>query len=304
MPDFPNVFLLRFAPEQWTALEKLVRLVGPPLPNDSNVRIGLRDCLRHLDKVTVLWRITSRLRSNLALDREELERLGGTSNAHSEEYAATCEGIICALYSALDGFRTFVFGCYRNVQGVQNGSNGKLFERATDSKYGVGFPEKIRSMLAFAHKDWFSELREFRTELTHGSTGSCHLDSATNRVMYMNEGIKRGDRVFINEDIEELLHRYEARIRELVDSVAMFHLAKLEPAPMFHMCGMYRFRWYGRMVLSKASINSQDGHCLSYDWFEKEDGYFCPLASRCEAYKRKWPGGSASLASAKAAESV
>ena len=302
MADFPNVFLLQFTPEQWTPLAKLARLVGPPLPNDSNVRVGLRDCLSHLDKVTVLRRIAARLRSNLALDREEMDRLGGTNNVYSQEYAAICEAIICALYSALDGFRTFIFGCYRNVQGVQNGSNGKLFERASDLKYGPGFPDEVRSMLASAHKSWFAELREFRTELTHGSTGSCHLDSATDRVMYLNDGIKRGDRAFLKEDIEHLLCSYEEQLRKLVDDVATFHLAKLEPVPVFHICGMYRFRWYGRMVLSKASIGFQDGHCLSYDWFEKEDGYLCPLANRCEAYKNKWPGGSASIAGPKATE--
>ncbi len=49
--ELPNVFLLQFAPEQWTPLRKFRYFLGPPLPPDGNVRSGLRDCEQHLDKV-------------------------------------------------------------------------------------------------------------------------------------------------------------------------------------------------------------------------------------------------------------
>jgi len=124
----------------------------------------LRDCEQHLDKVDVLWRVSQTLRPNLAIDREELDRLGGTSNTHSQELAAVYESIVCALYSALNGLRTFLFGVHRNVKGVQNGSNGKLFDRAQEAKYGPGFSEEVRALLSAARNTWFLRLREIRTE--------------------------------------------------------------------------------------------------------------------------------------------
>jgi hypothetical protein len=245
-----------------------------------------------LDKVAVLWRVLERLRPNLVIDRDELDRLGATNNSYSQEFAAVCEAIICALYSALDGLRTFIFGAYRRVQGVQDSSNGKLFDRAKQSHYGSGFPEEVRALLATAANTWFPPLREIRTELTHGCTGSCHLDTDTNLIRYFNTGIIREGRSYFHNDIENLLRESEANIRELVEGIASIHLAQLVPTPQFHMCGMYRGRWYGRMVAVSHTVSSLDGHCLSYDWFETEDGYFCPLAKQCPAYERKWPGGS------------
>lgn len=292
--DLRDVFLLNFMPEQWTSLHKLRYFLGAPLPNDGSVRIGLRDCEQHLSKVQVLWRVAERLRPNLILDREELERIGGTANLHSQELAAVFESIICALYSSLDGLRKFLFGVYRNVKGVQNGSNGKLFDRAQEKQYGPGFSEEIRLLIAEARKSWFLRLREIRTELTHGSTGTCHLDTKTNLVRYFNEGIKReGGNLFL-DDIEGLVRTFDGKVRELIHSIAAYFYTQLEPVLQFQICGMYRARWYGRMVAAAPNISSKDGHCLSYDWFEKEPGYFCPLAKQCSAYERKWPGGSAS----------
>ena len=267
MPELPKIFHLQFAPETWSALHTLLYFVGPPLPDDGNVRIGLRDCEHHLDKVAVLWRVLGRLRPNLAIDREELDRLGATNNLNSQEFAAVCEAIICALYSALDGLRTFIFGAYRRVQGVQNGSNGKLFDRAKENQYGPGFPTDVCALLAAAAASWFPALRELRTELTHGSTGSCHLDTATNLIRYFNSGIKRDGRTYFHDDIESLLRENEAHIRKLVEDLASFHVAQLVPTPQFHICGMYRGRWYGRMVAASPIVSSLDGHCLSYDWF-------------------------------------
>lgn len=295
MEELPNIFLLDFAPERWTNLHKLALFVGPPFPNDGNVRIGLRDCERHLNRSVVYFRILGRLRPNLSLDREELKKYGGSSNMNSQEYAAIAESVITTLYSALDGLRTFLFGAYRNVAGVQNGSNGKLFQRAKEQKYGEGFPADIATLLAKAWDDWFASLRDFRTELTHGSTGSCHLDEATGRIGYFNDGIKIENRSFMLEDIDAYLGDVEARVRELVESIAGYHFQKLDPAPHFAMCGFYKGRWYGRMVEPSRDMHFGSGSCLSYDWFESTEGQFCPMASRCEAYSRKWPGGSAGM---------
>ncbi len=292
MPDLPKIFFIQFAPETWSALHKLRHFTGPPLPNNGYVRIGLRDCENHLDKVSVLWRVAEQLRPSLMLDREELDRLGATNNLHSQEFAAVCEAIVCALYSALDGLRVFIFGGYHGVKRVQNESNEKLLKRAKLNEYGPGFDEEIRTLLAEAYDSWFPPLRLLRTELIHGSTGSCHLDTGTNLIRYFNNGIKQEGRTYFKDDIEGLLRGFEGYVRKLVEDVARMHFARLIPELQFHMCGTYLGRWYGRMAAASPTVSSNDGHCLSYDWFEKEEGFFCPLAKQCPAYQRKWPDGS------------
>lgn len=295
MKELPRVFLLQFAPETWSSLRKLRAFVGPPMSDDSNVRIGLRDCESHLDKVVVAWRVLARLRPNLKFDREELDRLGGTDNINAQEYALICESIVAALYSAIDGLRTFIYGMHRRVQGVQRSSNGKLFDRAAANEYGAGFPEGVRRLLAHARDEWFLRLRGFRTELTHGSTGSCHFDETTNHIQYFNSGIEQDGRTFIIDDIEAYLREVETKISFLIEAIAEFHLATLESIPQFKICGMYRGRWYGRMVAFSPGLTFADGHCMSYDWFEKLEGHFCPLADKCQAYLHKWPAGTSEV---------
>jgi len=78
----------------------------------------------------------------------------------------------------------------------------------------------------------------------------------------------------------------------LVESIAAFHFEKLTSVPTFAICGHYKARWYGRMVPPEKDLSFGSGHCLSYDWFEVTDGHFCPMANQCDAYSRKWPGGS------------
>jgi len=80
--ELPDVFPLQFTPEDWTSLHKLRRFLGPPLPQEINVRIGLRDCEQHLEKVEVLWRVAERLRPSLALDNEEPMSLVQTIKAN------------------------------------------------------------------------------------------------------------------------------------------------------------------------------------------------------------------------------
>ncbi len=295
MSDLPNVFLLQFAPEDWSSLGKLQRFAGPPLPDNGNVHGGLRDCGSHLEKVEVFWGIAEKLRPNLALDRAELERLGGTSNQNSREYAAVCESVVLALYSAIDGVRTFIYGAYPKVQGVQKGSNEDLFKRAKECKYGAGFPEAIRAWLAEDYEEWFTSLRTLRTVLSHGATGSCHLDNEAGNIRYFNEGLRKGPRANFIEDIEATLRLYQTKVTELIEAVAQYHLALLQPVPVFQMCGTYKARWYSRMVSYRLGMTIQNGQCMSYDWFETETGYYCPLASQCDAYQRKWPAGSATV---------
>lgn len=174
---------------------------------------------------------------------------------------------------------------------VQNSSNGELFERAANNVYGPEFPEDVRILLTAAWNEWFQELRKIRTELTHGCVGTCHLDAKTKQISYFNEGIIDRNIRFKDPDIEEYLRKTERKIRELIESICRFHFLKLDRKPHFAICGWYLARYYARMVSPDSNLNWDDGHCLSYEWFEKTPDLFCPMASRCGAYTRKWPGG-------------
>jgi hypothetical protein len=157
------------------------------------------------------------------------------------------------------------------------------------------FPKRFVTCSRVDGGTWFGPLRQFRTELTHGSTGTCHLDPTTQRIAYFNEGIKKGDGCFHLEDIENYLRETDEHVRTLVENICAFHFRQLEAKPQFKMCGMYRRRWYGRMVAPTNDLSFRDGHCLSYDWFEREEGYFCPLADECPGLPAKmarWISGS------------
>jgi hypothetical protein len=97
--------------------------------------------------------------------------------------------------------------------------------------------------------------------------------------------------LYLKENVEAWLRGLENQIRDLVDEIPAIHFVRLTPGPQFKMCGSYQGRWYGRMLAASPTVSFKDGHCLSYDWFEHEEGFFCRLAQQCAAYRRKWPGG-------------
>ena len=292
MAELPKIFHLQFAPEKWSQLYRLCNFVGLVFPNNRDAYDGLTACDGHLGKVPVLERIAERLLPDLPKDREELDKYGASRNLNSQEYAALWETMICELYASLDGLRQFLYGIYREVRKVQNASNEKLFRRAFDNEYGPEFSVAIRLQLAQAYETWFPKLRKLRTELTHGKVRSCHLDSKTGKISYMNDGLGNERRSFVIEDVTAVLQGYEAPIRQLLDAIAEAVFIGLEKKPHFQICGIYLGRIYARMVVPSANMSSQDGQCLSWDWFEQEKEHFCPLATRCSAYKSKWPGGS------------
>jgi len=291
-PNLPKIFHLRFAPEIWSPLFRLCNFVGLAFPNNRDAYDGLTACEGHLDKVQVLKRIAERLLPELPKDLEELDQRGASRNLNSHEYAALCETIICELYSSLDGLRQFLYGIYRHVRKVQNSSNEKLFRHAKEQVYGPEFSEAIRLELAQAYDTWFPRLRTLRTELTHGKVGSCHLDSQTGKVRYFNDGLGNQRRVFVIEDVVAVLNEYETYVTRLLNAIAAQSFEQVEKKPYFQICGIYLGRIYARMVSPSVNMTFQDGHCASWDWFEQEKAFMCPMISRCSAYKSKWPGGS------------
>lgn len=295
MPKLPKIFHLQFAPETWTPLYRLCNFVGQALPNKRDACNGLTACQEHLNKLQVLKRILQRLAPELKKDREELDKYGASRSLNSQEFAAVWETTICELYASLDGLRQFLFGHYKGIRKVQNDSNEKLFKRAHGKEYGSEFSEQIRSQLAQAYEGWFPKLRKLRTELTHGKVGSCYLDCNTGKIRYINDGLGNLMKAFVLEDVLAVLSGYEIPVRDMLNAIAeiiLVELAEIEKKPHFQICGYYLGRIYARAVSPSPKLTSQDGQCLSWDWFEQDKEHFCPLASRCLAYNSKWPGGS------------
>ena len=102
----------------------------------------------------------------------------------------------------------------------------------------------------------------------------------------------------IIDDVMEFVCEFEKCVRDTLDSIAAYFLERLAPIPRMYPCGTFLARIYIRMVAPDPNLTIHSGHCASWDWFETEREFFCPLAERCGAYQRKWPGGYAAAVGA------
>ena len=272
-----------FAPDQWTPVRRFGQFIGPPF-TDRETAKGTRAAASHLEKFDTLAALATRLASNLALDNSQLGQEGYTPAIHGREFAALMEVLVCELYSALDGVRRALYGAYRDVAGVQNTSTLKLFKRAQDNAYDSAFPEEIRVALASASQTWFPTLRGFRTEVTHGHTGSCYLDATSGNISYIHDGLGTPTHAKVVPDIVGHINATAKEVRGLVDTVFTHLYSRLEQSDKRIMCGIYKGRMYERLVNPELGLTFDAGQCLSRSWFEQEPGLECPLRTRCRAY--------------------
>jgi hypothetical protein len=279
-------FGLVFIPEQWPSVRKFRQFMGPPFKVDRDLATGANAAENHLAKFSVLAGLANRLGDQLAEDAAELAEKGHTPASRSKEFAALVETLFCELYAVLDGIRGTLFSAYKKVRGVQNKSTGRLFKKAKDKEYGPGFPEDIRAALASAFDSWFPRLRSIRTEVTHGGTGTCHLDSKTDKICYIHGGLGSATRAFVIEDVVEELNGKAASVTALVEAVYRPLFSLLEPVDRRVECGFYKGRCYERVVSPSAGLSFHSGQCFSRGWFETEVGYECPMRGVCEAYQR------------------
>jgi hypothetical protein len=294
MPDDPSklergvstAFGLTFVPWRWSAIERLRPFVGPPFKVERDVSKGVRMTDGHLGKFRILVTLANDQAPTLEQDRAQLEARGHTSALRSKEYAALVETLICSLYSAIDGMRLAIYGAHKGISKVQRGSNGELFEIASGKKFGPGFPEAIRLALDEANKSWFPDLRRYRTELIHGEVGSCHLDSKTDKIVYMHSSLGSATRALVIEDICAELSRLYTSVFDLAERVYGYLFTQLDPVTRRIVCGFYRGRLYERDVAPAPDLSFDSGTCRSLTWFEKEPGYECPLRGECGAYAR------------------
>src|SRR5262249_12474910 len=153
----------------------------------------------------ILAGIANRLAQDLHLDNAELQEGGHTPAMRSKEYAAIVEALITTLYSALDGLRRTLYGAYKKVRRVQNSSNERMFNLASEGESGEGFPQPIREALAKANATWFPELCRIRTELIHRELGSSHWDPQTDKIFYIHGGLGSPTRAHLIDDVPKML---------------------------------------------------------------------------------------------------
>ena len=278
-----DTFLLSFTPERWSAVRRFLECVGPPL-NKRDVIKGAQAVSAHLNKFDVIAALADRLAPGLVEDRAELYRDGYSPANRSREFAAVVETLICELYSSLDGVRRTLFGAYREVAAIQNGSTERLFKRAARRQYGPEFPEELRLRLAAAYDTWFPELRALRTELTHGEVGSCYLGTAADQITYSHGGLGTATRALVIQDIIGKINELASEVRSLIEAVFEHVYAQLEPVEKRVGCGVFRGRFYERILVPQPTLTFGAGKCVSRTWFENEPGLECPMRARCGAY--------------------
>lgn len=278
-------FLLMFAPEQWTFAQRFLQFMGPPFEVKFDLSLGARTASSHTAKYRVLAGLANRLRQQLNEDDAELKSKGHSSAIRSKEYAALIETMFCELYASLDGIRRLLFAAFRNVQGVQNKSTEKLFVRAKENGYGVGFPADITAILATAYDTWFVRLRNIRTEVTHGDIGSCHVDASTQKVSYMHIDLGTSNKSLVIDDIESELNTLFENVIALNEGIFASLCTKLVPEERTVLCGIYKGRAYQRNVAFSPTLTFNDGCCTSLQWFHAAPGIECPLRDNCGAYQ-------------------
>jgi hypothetical protein len=283
-----DYFHLQFAPEHWSSLQTLRSMLGDPLPTTTRAYEGLDACLHHQNKVVIFARLAQRIVPDLPKDREQLEATGASDNIHSAEFGALLEAMLCEMYSSLDGLAMFLCEAFPRARGLQCKSNEKLFRRAAETGYGDTFPEEVRKLLAEAYGGWFPRLRSMRKQITHSTGGFFYLDKE-NRITYFHGAMVRRPQII--EDIVGVVNKLEEKVRSFLEQMACYFIAQLAPKPRMYPCGNYRARMYIRMVAPKPDLSFHDGQCVSWEWFEKEPEFFCPLAQQCGAYKNKWLDG-------------
>ncbi|MFT4925086.1 MAG: hypothetical protein ACI8WB_001176 [Phenylobacterium sp.] len=222
----------------------------------------------------------------IGTDREQLEAEGFSPAVYSKEFAAVVESCACELYSTLDGVRDIIFTVYNEVQGVQKKSNEKLFRKAYNNEYDISFPNELNTILASAYSDWFQKLRDFRTEMTHGSLGSTSMDHDSGKVRYFHTGMTRGGNTLIMEDFVKYISDLYSKVLALLNAVCDFLYENLQLSNASTMCGMYKARCYERLIEPELPLTNQSGYCVSRQWFDSQPEYTCPLAKDCGAYKR------------------
>lgn len=281
-PAGHDQFLLTFAPEQWDAVVKFGKFKYKPLEGNRLFSRGIRTTADHLEKFRVLAGIANQLIPGFEVDNAELNNNGHTEAIYSKQFAAVAECCINELYASLDGIRDVIYAVYSSLQGVQKKSTSKLFSKAKNDEYPMEFPQKLNVLLIEAYDDWFLQLRKYRTEFTHGSLGSCHKDSDSEKITYMHSGLG-GTHSHIIEDFTGYINEVYQKSLELQHHIFEFFYQSLDLEKIQVLCGLYNGRGYMREIEPISPLTRQSGLCMSTQY---PDSVQCPIREKCDAYTR------------------
>lgn len=283
-PAFPMPTVRLYAPEVWGPFAWFRKSYGPPFPPTGPMPRGMQIIADHLARLRQLHGLWSSLRPRLDEDLENLRKHGFSDQEFTNQFTALTEVLFSELYSAVDGLRKMVYGAYRDVEKVQDSSNGKLFERAAQDVYGEGMPVAVVEALARANSAWFQTLRQVRTQVTHGEVGSCRQVDGVVSYRLPRAGVGGGP--FEVDDVELMLKRMESGVVGLVDELCAVWSSALEPRDGAVACMFVSGRMYPRLVSLGGDVPSFDsGYCAFSSSFG-ETLEPCPLRDRCGAFAR------------------
>lgn len=279
-------FLLSFIPENWDAAKVFGTFPCKGVSNQKLFKRGINSVRDHLEKYRTFAGLANKLIPGFEVDREQIESDGFSPAVHSKEFAAVVESCVCELYSALDGVRDVIFTVYNDVQGVQKKSNEKLYRKAFDNEYGENFPSELNEILSKVYKEWFKNFRGFRTEMIHGSLGSTSMDHETKKIRYFHQGMGGNGNSLIMEDFVAFISDLYVKVLSHLNEVFGFLYRSLPLSPTSVVCGIYKGRFYERLVEPDVPLKNESGYCVARQWFDNLKEFKCPLLSECKAYER------------------
>jgi hypothetical protein len=283
-----TTFVRHFAPEHWNYARKFQAFLGPPFTVDTELATGTSAVVSHREKYELLGGIANKLADELELDGKDLEERGYTDGARGRSFAAIAEEMAGELYAMLDGLRRTTYSIYRGQQGMQNKKTSVFFERAAQNRYDNNFPTTLNTALADAYQTWFPQLRRLRTQTTHGETGTCWYNAETETISYWHPASHHLKDLSI-ENVVAYINQTYGQVSTLAELFFKYFYLALLPVESRHGCGVYKGRFYERMVAPTADVSFSTGRCWSRAWFETEAGYDCPLREKCGAYEQPVP---------------
>lgn len=272
-----------FAPERWGEVDVFRHFHAGTHTFKNDTTKAISGVANHFGKALTLYQLSLKLLPNLSLDEDELQSKGYSSTANAKEFSAVLEEVFTELYSSIDCTRKIIVSIYKKTRWLPN-STRKLFRNARNDVIGDDFP--IRLKQAIAQSDWYEELLSIRDELTHSDIGNCWPDKETGTVRYFHHGIHRSGNPLIIDDVMGRILFFIESVNAFLGTVFNFLNTQLKFTTIDQMCGIFFGRLYLRKLPFTTPIDINSGTCVSHKWFDNLDGFTCPLAESCGAYRR------------------
>jgi hypothetical protein len=273
-----------FAPELWGELQSFAKFYHQSFQFTALQQRAVSGAVNHFQKSLRFHGLALKLKPNINLDLEELNRDGYTPAVNSYELSAVIESIFTELYSSVDCTRKILSAIYSNNRGLPTGSTRKLFQKIRQDRNSVDLPEVLINAIESA--DWYEELLHIRDELTHSDTGTCYLNDKSGKIEYMHTGINNSGKPLIIDDIFEEVEKCIHSVNAFLGKTYNFLNSLLSREPVPQLCGIFFGRGYMRQVVPAEVVDINSGTCISHTWFELEENPTCPLACSCGAYKK------------------